>query len=100
MMTFADKIEMQNRLFAELSDMFGREVPLYDKALLVNKACNKNSMRAAGAVACGFQHFGRATGQDERRAARGDTDREAVGVSVGGGIFLRRSDWSLTIITT
>jgi uncharacterized glyoxalase superfamily metalloenzyme YdcJ len=37
---FADKIDMQNRLFAELSAMFGREVPLYDKALLVNVHCN------------------------------------------------------------
>jgi len=31
---------MQNRLFAELSGMFGKEVPLYDKALLVNVHCN------------------------------------------------------------
>lgn len=38
---FADKIEMQNLLFAELSRMFGQEVPLYDKSLLVNKACNR-----------------------------------------------------------
>lgn len=37
----ADPIEMQNRLFAELSAMFGREVPLYDRALAVNKACNR-----------------------------------------------------------
>jgi uncharacterized glyoxalase superfamily metalloenzyme YdcJ len=37
---FADKIEMQNRLFAELSSMFGDEVPLYDKALAVNAECN------------------------------------------------------------
>src|SRR6187402_1136998 len=39
--SFANKTEMQNRLFAELSRMFGREVPLYDKSLLVNKACNQ-----------------------------------------------------------
>lgn len=32
---------MQHRLFAELSAMFGREVPLYDKSLLVNKRCNQ-----------------------------------------------------------
>ena len=38
---FADKIKMQHRLFAELSTMFGREVPLYDKSLLVNRECNK-----------------------------------------------------------
>lgn len=41
MPALADKIEMQNRLFAELSAMFGREVPLYDKALAVNAACNR-----------------------------------------------------------
>ena len=38
---FANKTEMQNLLFAELSKMFGREVPLYDKSLLVNQACNQ-----------------------------------------------------------
>src|SRR5688572_19489490 len=38
---FADKNRMQHRLFAELSAMFGKEVPLYDKSLLVNKVCNK-----------------------------------------------------------
>jgi len=36
----ADKIDMQNRLFAELSRMFASEVPLYDKSLLVNRECN------------------------------------------------------------
>lgn len=38
---FADKVDMQNRLFAELSRMFGRDVPLYDKSLLVNHVCNR-----------------------------------------------------------
>ncbi|MEL6499697.1 MAG: DUF1338 family protein [Planctomycetota bacterium] len=38
---FADPIAMQHRLFAELSLMFGREVPLYDKSLAVNDACNR-----------------------------------------------------------
>jgi len=38
---FADKVQMQNRLFAELSRMFGQEVPLYDKSLLVNRECNQ-----------------------------------------------------------
>jgi len=38
---FADKMAMQHRLFSELSRMFGEEVPLYDKALLVNRECNK-----------------------------------------------------------
>lgn len=37
----ADRIEMQNLLFAELSRMFGEEVPLYDKSLLVNRVCNR-----------------------------------------------------------
>ncbi len=32
---------MQNRLFAELSRMFGKEVPLYDKALEVNAVTNR-----------------------------------------------------------
>lgn len=39
---FANKLEMQNRLFAELSRMFGQEVPLYDKSLLVNRETNKS----------------------------------------------------------
>lgn len=39
--SFANKTEMQHRLFSELSTMFGKEVPLYDKSLLVNKECNK-----------------------------------------------------------
>ncbi|MBL0920503.1 MAG: VOC family protein [Phycisphaerales bacterium] len=38
---FADKLQMQSRLFAELSRMFGREAPLYDKSLLVNRVCNR-----------------------------------------------------------
>jgi uncharacterized glyoxalase superfamily metalloenzyme YdcJ len=38
---FADRIEMQNRLFAELSALFAREVPMYDRSLLVNRACNE-----------------------------------------------------------
>jgi uncharacterized glyoxalase superfamily metalloenzyme YdcJ len=37
---FVDRVEMQNRLFAELSRMFGTEVPLYDKSLVVNEECN------------------------------------------------------------
>jgi uncharacterized glyoxalase superfamily metalloenzyme YdcJ len=37
----ADKIEMQHKLFAELSRMFAAEVPLYDKALLVNRITNR-----------------------------------------------------------
>lgn len=37
----ADPLEMQHRLFAELSRMFGAEVPLYDKSLLVNRVVNE-----------------------------------------------------------
>jgi len=51
---FADKVEMQNLLFAELSKMFGREVPLYDRSLLVNKACNQAVCALLGAKFHGF----------------------------------------------
>jgi len=51
---FANKIEMQNRLFAELSAMFGREVPLYDKSLLVNKICNQAARALLSRVHVGF----------------------------------------------
>ncbi|MFM8731587.1 MAG: 2-oxoadipate dioxygenase/decarboxylase family protein [Phycisphaerales bacterium] len=37
----SDKFELQNRLFSELSRMFGKEVPLYDRALAVNGATNR-----------------------------------------------------------
>jgi len=50
----ADKIDMQNRLFAELSSMFGREVPLYGKSLLVNRACNEAVCRLLGKLHVGF----------------------------------------------
>lgn len=51
---FADKIRMQHRLFAELSAMFGREVPLYDKSLLVNKVCNQTVVELLGRLHRGF----------------------------------------------
>ncbi len=38
---FVDKVRMQHRLFAELSRMFGQEVPLYDKSLACNLVCNR-----------------------------------------------------------
>lgn len=38
---FADKIQMQHKLFAALSTMFGKEVPLYDKSQLCNQVCNR-----------------------------------------------------------
>lgn len=53
--TFADKIEMQNLLFAELSKMFGQEVPLYDRSLLVNKACNQTVAALLARKYTGFQ---------------------------------------------
>jgi uncharacterized glyoxalase superfamily metalloenzyme YdcJ len=53
--TFADQTEMQHLLFAELSRMFGREVPLYDKSLLVNKVCNQTIATLLAARYRGFQ---------------------------------------------
>ena len=52
--TFVDRVEMQNRLFAELSAMFGREVPLYDRSLLVNRACNVTVCALVGRLHRGF----------------------------------------------
>lgn len=51
---FADKIDMQNRLFAALSAMFGDEVPLYDKSLLVNDICNRTACDLLGRLHPGF----------------------------------------------
>lgn len=51
---FADKIQMQHLLFAELSTMFGKEVPLYDKSLLVNKVCNQTVCALLGKMYSGF----------------------------------------------
>src|SRR3982751_4313767 len=50
----ADKIQMQNLLFAELSAMFGKEVPLYDKSLLVNKVCNQTVCSLLSRLYVGF----------------------------------------------
>jgi len=52
---FADKVAMQHRLFAELSSMFGKEVPLYDKSLLVNKICNRAVCTLLAAIYPGFE---------------------------------------------
>ena len=52
---FADKIEMQHRLFSELSHMFGKEVPLYDKSLLVNRVCNKTVCSLLSEKFSGFE---------------------------------------------
>ena len=51
---FADKIAMQHKLFAELSAMFGGEVPLYDKSLLVNKVTNEAVCALLGRKYQGF----------------------------------------------
>ncbi|MEM9752809.1 MAG: DUF1338 family protein [Planctomycetota bacterium] len=51
---FVDKIQMQNRLFAELSRMFGQEVPLYDKSLLCNLVCNRAVCELIGQRFPGF----------------------------------------------
>ncbi|HRG57216.1 MAG TPA: DUF1338 family protein, partial [Lacunisphaera sp.] len=51
---FADRLEMQHRLFAELSRMFGQEVPLYDKSLLVNRVCNETVCALLGGRHRGF----------------------------------------------
>lgn len=50
----ADKIEMQNRLFSQLSAMFGREVPLYDKSLLVNTVTNRAVCDLLAKIHIGF----------------------------------------------
>ena len=47
-------LEMQHRLFAELSRMFGREVPLYDKSLLVNRVVNEALVALLGRQWRGF----------------------------------------------
>ena len=48
------KIDMQNRLFAALSAMFGQEVPLYDRSLLVNAACNRTVCALLAKLHVGF----------------------------------------------
>ena len=51
---FVDRIVLQNRLFAELSRMFGIEVPLYDRALLVNRATNEAVCELLSKLHLGF----------------------------------------------
>ncbi len=52
--TLVDKVDLQNRLFAALSAMFGKEVPLYDKSLAVNHACNRTICTLLSRVYPGF----------------------------------------------
>ncbi len=54
MSAFVDPIAMQHRLFAELSRMFGEEVPLYDRSLLVNRECNRTVCRLLAHLHRGF----------------------------------------------
>jgi uncharacterized glyoxalase superfamily metalloenzyme YdcJ len=51
---FADRREMQNVLFAELSRMFGREVPLYDRSLAVNAETNRAACELVARLHRGF----------------------------------------------
>lgn len=51
---FANPIEMQHRLFAELSSMFGKEVPMYDRSLAVNRECNRSVCTLLGKLHPGF----------------------------------------------
>ncbi len=55
---FVSRLEMQHRLFAELSRMFGREAPLYDKSLAVNRECNTVVCRALARMHVGFSITG------------------------------------------
>ena len=68
--SFADPLEMQHVLFAELSRMFGKEVPLYDKSLAVNFRCNQAIVHL---LSSGFSGF---TVSDEELLA---TSRERHG---------------------
>lgn len=58
---------MQHRLFAALSAMFGREVPLYDRSLLVNRACN-----AVVCVLVGRLHRGFSITEEQLERAGGE----------------------------
>ena len=51
---FACPRDLQNSLFDGLSAMFGREVPLYDKSLVVNQHCNQAVCEVLSQVFVGF----------------------------------------------
>lgn len=63
----ADKIEMQHRLFGALSAMFANEVPMYDRSLAVNRACNR-----AVCVLLGRLHPGFAISDEELERTSGE----------------------------
>lgn len=52
---YADKVKMQHRLFGELSAMFAREVPMYDRALVINRVCNTLVCDAIKVLHQGFE---------------------------------------------
>ena len=52
--TYVAKLDMQHRLFAELSRMFAEEVPMYDRSLLVNRECNRAVCALVGRLHRGF----------------------------------------------
>lgn len=64
---FASKIDMQHKLFAELSAMFAQEVPMYDRSLLVNTICNRAVCDLLGMMHGGFvmtdQQLARTSGE-------------------------------------
>ncbi len=52
--TFACPRDLQRKLFAGLSAMFGSEVPLYDKSLAVNQCCNQAVVGVLSQMFVGF----------------------------------------------
>ncbi|MFK7958967.1 MAG: DUF1338 family protein [Phycisphaerales bacterium] len=63
MPAFLDPITMQHQLFAELSRMFGEEVPMYDRSLLVNRISNRT---AADLLALRYRGFSATDEQIDR----------------------------------
>ena len=51
---FCDPVSMQNKLFGELSNMFAKEVPMYDRSLAVNHVCNTTVCDLAARLHVGF----------------------------------------------
>lgn len=54
MTQFADQRRMQDKLFSKLSTMFGQEVPLYDKSLIINSICNRTICDLLSQLFSGF----------------------------------------------
>ncbi len=52
---FVDPLILQSRLFAELSHMFAKEVPLYDRSLALNEQCNRVVCELVAKLHVGFQ---------------------------------------------